>query len=476
MPENTFSFSGFRDGHCHPLFAAREGVGPNLDDCTTVAAIQDRLREYRAANPAAIWIDCGSYEHTLAPDGRMLATWLDEAVDDIPVVVHASDHHTIWVNSAALAVAGLTDSAPTFKSASIDVDTDGKPTGVLREWDAMSVIYAHEPKPSIDSDVAAIERAQERILSHGIVAVQEAWIDPGMPEAYVAAVGRGVLKMRVNLAPRIAPDSWRKDLEQAKAARSLVRSAGSELLACNTVKIFIDGVFSSGTALLVEPYCAGGHGDAIWETEELHALALAADSAGFQLHFHAIGDAAVAMALDAIDHVDLSNGFVDRRPVIAHAELVGPTDMARMRRFGVIVCQQPAWIQRDEQFETTEAAIGSERAKLLYPIASLLRERVTVSFGSDWPVSDPNPLRGLENAVKRGSGTRTDPIAAHEAITPTKAVYAYSTAAAYQMGQELALEQDEVVLDTDITAADADISNAKVLTVRVAGNLVWSAK
>ena len=192
MPENTFSFSGFRDGHCHPLFAAREGVGPNLDDCTTVAAIQDRLREYRAANPAAIWIDCGSYEHTLAPDGRMLATWLDEAVDDIPVVVHASDHHTIWVNSAALAVAGLTDSAPTFKSASIDVDTDGKPTGVLREWDAMSVIYAHEPKPSIDSDVAAIERAQERLLSHGIVAVQEAWIDPGMPEAYVAAVERGV--------------------------------------------------------------------------------------------------------------------------------------------------------------------------------------------------------------------------------------------------------------------------------------------
>jgi predicted amidohydrolase YtcJ len=480
MPENTFSFSGFRDGHCHPLFAAREGVGPNLDDCATVAAIQDRLREYRAANPDAVWIDCGSYEHTLAPEGRMLASWLDDAVADIPVVVHASDHHTIWVNSAALAVAGLTETAPTFKSASIDVDADGKPTGVLREWDAMSVVYAHEPKPSIDSDVAAIERAQERLLSHGIVAVQEAWIDPGMTEAYVAAVERGVLKLRVNLAPRIAPDTWRKDLEQAKAARSLVRAAGTELLTCNTVKIFIDGVFSSGTALLTEPYCAGGHGDAIWETEELHALALAADSAGFQLHFHAIGDAAVSMALDAVDHVDLCNGFVDRRPVIAHAELVSPEDMARMRRFGVIVCQQPVWIQRDEQFATTEAAIGAERAGALYPIANLLNERVTVSFGSDWPVSDPNPLPGLVNAVTRGASGSIEAIAPQEAITASQAVYAYSAAAAYQMGQESILAQDEVVLDTDITAADTAtageiIGNAKVLSVRVAGKLVWSA-
>lgn len=474
MHSNAFSFSGFRDGHCHPLFAAREGVGPNLDDCGTISAIQTRLREYRSANPEVTWIDCGSYEHTLATEGRMLAVWLDEAVSDIPVVVHASDHHTIWVNSAALAVAGLSETAPVFKSASIDVDECGKPTGVLREWDAMSLVYAHEPKPSIDSDVAAIERAQERLLSQGIVALQEAWIDPGMPEAYLAAVSRGVLKLRVNLAPRIAPATWRADLEAAKATRSSVRAANSELLTCNTVKLFIDGVFSSRTALLKEPYCAGGHGDSIWTEAELFDFALAADSAGFQLHFHAIGDAAVSMALDAVEHVDLENGFVDRRPVIAHAELIEAADMARMRRLGVIVCQQPAWIQRDEQFATTEAEIGAERAARLYPIASLLAERVTVSFGSDWPVSDPNPLPGLLNAATRGSAGSAEPIAALESITPAQALYSYSTAVAYQLGQEHVLDSDAVVLDRDITQPGCDIAAARVLSVQIAGKQVWA--
>lgn len=472
MSQTFFSFSGFRDGHCHPLFAAREAAGPKLDHCTSVAQIQTELRKFRAENPTVTWIDCGSYEPNLAAAGRLLAVWLDEAVADIPVVVHASDHHTIWVNSAALATANLTNNVPVFKSASIDVDENGQATGVLREWDAMSLIYAHQPKPTLEDDLKTLESAQLQLLSRGIVAVQEAWIDEGMPEVYLAAAKLDSLKLRVDLAPRIAPDTWQRDLEFAIATRLAVTEANNELLTCNTVKIFVDGVFGSQTAFLNEPYCAGGHGSALWQQQELVELANKADAAGFQLHFHAIGDAAVSFALDALELAFQTASPRQRRPVIAHAELIASQDFTRLAKLGVIVCQQPAWIIRDDQWETTAAAIGTTRAEALYPLKTLLDSSVVLSFGSDWPVSQPNPLIGLRNATERGGNAHSG-FGLEQRLSRAQALHAYSEAVAYQLGQEFALNQDRVILDGDPTDETTDLTAVKVLAVEVAQRLVF---
>jgi predicted amidohydrolase YtcJ len=472
----VYKFSGFRDGHCHPLFAARESAGPNLDSCETVYAVLEALSGYLEANPDDLWVDAGSVDRSLSPNGQLSATVLDTVSQTIPVVVHASDHHAIWVNTAALRVAGLEHSAPAVPNAHIDVDESGKPTGMIHEWDAMNLVYVHQPKPSIEDDLAALHRAQNQLLANGVVAVQEAWIDPGMPEVYLAAVERNELVMRVNLAPRIAPQSWQADLQFAKATRSAVRAAGSPLLTCNTVKLFIDGVFGSETALLKEPYASGdctNHGTAIWENEELLEFALAADSAGFQLHFHAIGDGAVSTALAAVRHVDEHNGFVDRRPVIAHAELVSEADLLDLRKLGVVVCQQPVWARPDSSHSETAAVLGEERAAKLYPIATLLGAGITVSFGSDWPVSLPNPLPGLYSAETRTAPELDGSLSLSEAVNRQQALYAYSVASAFQMGQETLLHEDWVEFDTHLaTCSTAELLEAKVLRVCVAGQVV----
>lgn len=472
----VYRFSGFRDGHCHPLFAARESAGPNLDACETIEAVLGALSGYLAINPDAAWVDAGSVDRSLSPSGQLNAAVLDTVSQTVPLVVHASDHHAIWVNSAALRVAGLERMAPVVPNAHIEVDETGKPTGMIHEWDAMNLVYAHQPKPSIEEDLVALHRAQNLLLSNGVVAVQEAWIDPGMPEVYLAAVERNELIIRVNLAPRIAPQSWRTDLEFAKATRSAVRTANSPLLTCNTVKLFIDGVFGSETALLKAPYASGdctNHGTAIWQLEELLEFALAADSAGFQLHFHAIGDEAVSTALAAVRHVDDHNGFVDRRPVIAHAELVSESDLLKLRNLGVVVCQQPVWARPDDSYEETATVLGQERAAKLYPIATLLGAGITVSFGSDWPVSNPNPLPGIYSAETRTAPELQGSLSLTEAVSRKQALYAYSVASAFQMGQETLLHEDWVELDTDLAACSpAELLEAAVLRVCVAGKVV----
>jgi len=473
--ETVFSFSGFRDGHTHPLFAEREGVGPDITDCDSVSAVVARIGDFLAKNPDCTWIDCGSYSPELHSRAQAHYSQLDEASATIPIVVHASDHHSIWVNSAALAVAGLSQSAPTISNAEVVIDESGKPTGVLREWDAMNLIYVHQPAPSLEDDLLALDRAQARLIRAGVVAVQEAWIDPGMPEVYLAAAAADRLLMRVNLAPRFSPQSWREDLAFAKATRSKVRSANSDLLTCNTVKIFVDGVLSASTALLKEPYCSGGHGTAIWQAEELAEAALAADSAGFQLHFHAIGDGAVSEALDAIAHVAQENGPVDRRPVVAHAEIIDPADFKRIREHGVFICQQPLWATPDSISPALTDALGPERIAGLYPVRSLLDSGVKVSFGSDWPVSAPEPLPGIYAATQRRLPRAVhEPLNTNQAISRGEAINCYSVTTAMQLGQETQLSQDEVVFDTDLANCSAeDLVNARVLSVRIAGRTVF---
>jgi predicted amidohydrolase YtcJ len=429
---------------------------------------------YLAANPEVTWVDCGSFENDVAAGGALTAKLLDLASAAIPIVVHAADHHSIWVNTAALRVAGFLDVIPPLTSGSVDVDAEGRPTGIVREWQAMSLIYAHQPPPTLESDIEAICKAQERLLAAGIVAVQEAWIDRGMPEGYLALAKSGSLKMRVNLMPRIDVDSWREDLAFAKATRSEVRAANNELLTVNTVKVFIDGVFDSGTALLGQPYCDGHQAAALWPDETLAEMALAADSAGFQLHFHAIGDLAVEKALYAVEHVFMCNGPVDRRPVIAHAELISNESFKRMRDYGVVVCQQAVWATNGPALDGARAAIGAS-AETLYPIRRILDERIRLSFGSDWPVSDPEPMPGIITATtRRNPGSTQDPHNPGQAISRSEALAAYSLGTAYQAGQELVAHQDEVVFDRDLLhCSDDELLEARVLSVSVAGREVY---
>ena len=457
----TFRFPGFRDGHAHPLFAGRELLGPVLTGCSSIEEIQQVLRQFRADNPRLTWIDCGSYNRNLAPAGRFDASWLDAAVADIPVVVHADDHHTCWVNSAALRVAGLDREVPELSAGSIDIDDLGRATGVLREWEAMNLVYVHQPKLSLDDEVLALERAQFELLRGGVVGVLDAWIDPGMEQIYLAAEERGKLVLRTNLAPRLSPATWQTDLDFATRTRAAVDRNASPRLACKTIKVFADGVFGSGTAAMLEPYEStavepAGLGEPLWSEAELTQAVTSADLSGFQVHIHAIGDGGVRMALNAIEAMIHANPTRDRRPVLAHVELIATADLVRLRELGVGVNLQPLWARPDDMLTSCTPRLGPTRVDQLYRFRDLLEAGVNVGFGSDWPVSSPVAFEGIYTAVNRCLPGAAQAHSPNQALTLDQAMRAYSIGSAWQLFQEQHQGSDWVELSADPTSLPAE--------------------
>ena len=167
------------------------------------------VARYAAANPDKSWIIGGAYEASVVAGGDFEAAWLDKAVSNIPVVLHAVDHHTVWVNSKALELSGITDATQDPDGGSIARYADGSPKGTLREPSAIDLILSNTPVRTIEDDVAAIAWACEQYRAAGVTSTTDAWVEPGMPEAYIAASRSGALTIDTNLFFLAQPESWR---------------------------------------------------------------------------------------------------------------------------------------------------------------------------------------------------------------------------------------------------------------------------
>ncbi len=481
---------GLRDAHCHPLFAGREAAGLHLDGCVTTADVLARLTEYRTANPALSWIDGAVYERSMLAGKELeAAALLDSAVSEVPVVLHADDHHTLWVNTAALRAAGLESPEQvaalnaSFGHGSIDVDAAGNATGILREWEAMSLVLDIAPKPTLDEDVAFLVWAQQQMLANGLVAATDAWIDPGMTEVYLAALDREQLWMRFELGFRFAPENWRDYRDYALKMRAEVERRANPLLTATTAKFFVDGVFGSATAAVHEDYLQPSHsgefrGNLVWQQRELiEALSWAASN-GFALHLHAIGDAGVTAAIDAIIAVGSP-----ARSVIAHTELVRDGDFDRMAEHGITANFEPFWAQQNAMLKSCVPRLGNDRVDRMYEMRKAIDSGVAITFGSDWPVSSFVPLEGLQVAVTRAplahpdqSWTLSSAPARHEAL------HAYTGAVARQMGDHdrgtlrAAQRADFTVLSKNpLTTEATELTRINVLATVVDGQIRFTA-
>jgi predicted amidohydrolase YtcJ len=396
--KSQFVMPAFRDGHCHPLFAGREHVGPDVTEASSLREIADIIRAYAEANPEVPWIDGAAYDRSI--DAGFHRSELDAIVAARPVVLHGADHHTLWVNTKALELAGLLDSVPKVSTGSVELDVDGVPTGVLREWEAMQLVMMHIPPLSLEQELDALDWAQRTLLAAGVVEVQDAWIDPGMTEVYLESARRGRLKVTTNLAFRADPATWQVDFEYFEAMRNAVVELNHPSLKANAVKFFVDGVLGSSTASVVEPYVAGPaahtHGEQVWSFDELVRAASAANKRSYQLHLHAIGDMAVRTALDLIEQI----GPVVPA-VIAHTELVTNSDLIRFAELNVTANFEPLWAREDGQLLTCVPQLGRDRLDTMYRMRDLVTAGARISFGSDWPVSNPTPMLGIATAVTR---------------------------------------------------------------------------
>ena len=477
----------FRDGHAHPLHA---GINRNELDLTGVPTFDEvieRVRRWADAHPEDSWIVGHCYAPPILPNVVGRAEWLDAACADRPVVLFPTDYHALWANSAALQRGGVSRSTPEPPLGTIVRDGDGQPVGMLLEHGAMDLVQRHMPPVTRASRERGLVEAMRALSAEGIVWVQDAVVDHDELDVYCDGARQGRLTCRINAAFKADPLSWTQQRDGFNDARRTLEAdtAASEWVGARTVKFFADGVIEAGTGFLLEPYEDAPHtcGLPNWSAEGLKEAVRIFDADGFQIHIHAIGDAGVRIALDAIEHAARLNGSRDRRPVIAHTQLVHPEDRARFGELGVIANFEPLWACLDtSQTELTLPRLGPERSALQYPIATLARLGATVSFGSDWPVSSHRPLDGLAVAVTRRNerGEPRDGWLPDERLPMLQALHAYSAGSAFQAFDDdagslaVGARADLAVLDSDITAiAGSDVPGANVDETWIHGNRVF---
>jgi len=346
-----------------------------------------------------------------------------------------TDTHAAWVNTEALARGGIAASSPDPWDGYIVRDPDGSPSGCLQEGAAYSFwagVVPHDPLPD---RMASITVAQRALHALGITGWQDAWVEPELLRAYRALDDEGGLTARVVTA--LWWDRYRgpEQIEDLLEQRSW--GSGGNVHA-TTVKIMLDGCPESCTASLLDPYEGDfgrdhGRGIQFVDAEGLRDAVTRLDALGFQVHQHALGDRAVRGALDAIEGARRANGINDLRHHIAHLQLPDPADVPRLRKLGVIANIQPFWAQPDPMTETmTKPRVGA-RAARLYPIGSLARSGAVVCFGSDWPVSTPNPFLEMEVAVTRRvvGDPAGEPLDAAQRIDLQTALAAFTRGSAY---------------------------------------------
>jgi predicted amidohydrolase YtcJ len=427
---------GFQDAHVHALFGARNLLELNLDHTYGRDAYLDAIAAYAAAHPDLDWITGGGWVIPAFPGGTPSKEDLDAAVPDRPVFLMNTDVHAAWVNSKALERGGITAATPDPWDGRIERDDAGEPMGTLTEGAAYTFRAHVVPATSPERWRDCVDLAQRELHALGITGWQDAWVQPDLLRAYRDADDAGTLTMRV-----VAALWWdrHRGLEQIdELVEQRAWGSGGNLDA-GTVKIMMDGCPENGTGAMLDPY-HGPHADALGtgiafvSEDALRETVTRLDAAGFQVHFHALGDRAARMALDAVEAARAANGVRDARHHIAHLQLPDPVDIPRLRRLGVVANMQPYWAQYDEGTASMlRPLVGEERFARLYPIGTVRHSGAVMAFGSDWPVSTPDPLAELEVAVTRTplDARDAEPFTPHERIDLGAALSAFTRGSAY---------------------------------------------
>jgi predicted amidohydrolase YtcJ len=475
----------FHDSHVHPISGGMEALECDVHGLSTGEEVLEAVRKYAAAHPEAKWIRGGGWDLTLFPAGNPSKAQLDRIVPDRPVLLDASDGHSAWANSRALAIAGITKATPDPPLGRIERDpSTGQPSGTLREQ-AVDLVAKHLPKRTAREYDAGLRRGLEIANAFGLTSLEEASASQEELAAYEALDTRGELTARISASITANTDKVLADVPRLKALRA--RYHGKRFHA-DGVKIFADGVLETRTAAVLLPYIGFGQdrGKVNLDPADFRALATALDKEGFQIHVHAIGDRAIRDTLDALEAAQKANGARDARHHIAHIELIDPADIPRFRRLGVIANFQPFWANGDKYITAmTEPELGPERSRWIYPIASVVAAGGVTAFGSDWSVSSMNPLDGIEVAVthrepQKGPGPAWLP---EERIALPEAIAGYTIRGAYLDFTEKetgSIEQgkaaDLIVLDRNLfEIPPSEIHRAKVLWTLLEGREVYRA-
>jgi hypothetical protein len=488
---------GFQDAHVHTVAGGVDMLQCDLHDLESAEEYLGAIETYVRAHPEEPWILGGGWAMDAFPGGFPSKEPLDRLVPEKPVFLPNRDGHSAWVNSAALALAGIDRDTPDPPDGRIERDDRGEPTGTLHEG-AMTPVVRLAPPPDEALNLRGLAKGQAYLHSLGITAWQDAIVDRHYHyrtfDAYVRAGREGTLTARV-----VGALWWdrARGLEQIDDLVALREEGQAGRFRATTVKIMQDGVCENFTAAVIDPYLdADGHpsdrrGISFVEPGLLKEAVTRLDALGFQVHFHSLAERAVREALDAIEAARTANGFSDGRHHLAHIQVVHPDDLPRFRALGAVANAQPLWAAHEAQMdELTIPFLGEPRWRWQYPFASLRRHGATLAMGSDWSVSSPNPLEEIHVAVNRemppGYGHRVEtagPFLPEERLDLATSIAAFTMGSAYvnhldaQTGSiEVGKRADLAALDRNPFAHPVDeIAATRCLQTFVEGARVFSA-
>jgi predicted amidohydrolase YtcJ len=453
----------FQDAHAHLLLGGLGERQVKLGGLRTLEECLAEVKRWAAAHPEAPWIEGGGWSYGIVPPGQFPTRQaLDQAVPDRPAVLDSYDAHSAWANTKALEAAGIGPETPDPATGKIVREEDGKtPQGALLE-DAAALVHEQVPDADEATQLAALELALAQFLRLGITKVHA--ICGSLDELARLEALHAAGKLPISVVVGLPLETPREEVLAARDRLAVAARRRDQVdadLRFGFLKGFLDGVIESKTAFMLEDYVGGERGKPNYTREELLEHVTWAHGQGIPVALHAIGDAAVRMALDTYEAAAKAHPRIKVRHRIEHLEVVHPDDLPRFAALDVVASMQPYHAvpaDAPSPDDVWSANLGPERLKRSFPWRMLVDAGATLAFGSDWNVFTQDPLKGLAVAVTRQNerGLPAGGSQPHQRLTVGEALRAYTEGVELAEGRQPGDDprQDWVVLSPGVDLSD----------------------
>ncbi|KAF2269377.1 amidohydrolase 3 [Lojkania enalia] len=469
---NHYVLPGFIDGHMHFLMLGQSLHKLSLDGCKDLSEIRSRIALFAKENPDKKRLLCRGWMHSMT-EGKAEASMLDD-LGDRPIFIDSKDLHSTWCNRPALHELGVYDKMPDSAGGSISRDSLGKATGLLSEASVLLIVWPHLAKvASMEEKMSALRAAIATYHEVGVTGCVDMAMDENAWEAILALreSERGALPIRVAAHWCITPSSDESErLAQVQRAIELSQQFNTETspdLRIVGIKVICDGVIDACTAALREPYSTDVQSpDPIWSVEMLYPVVEKACNANLQCALHAIGDAAVHRAINAIEKF----GKPGQRHRIEHLELTSPEDAKRLGKLGITASIQP--VHADPAIlRAWPKLLGPERLKRAFAYKEFADHGAVLAIGSDTPTAPHAPIKNLYVATTRKSARNHEagdkPVNENFSLGICESVTAATRGAAYSCFAEQRVGALEVGKAADFVVVDMEYESEQLLNAKV---------
>ena len=486
--KGRFVMPGIVDLHVHPFTNTLYGdLYVSFSDPTDPDLVLEELRAFADANPDVPVIRGGAWGIGVFPGNNPSKALLDEVVPDRPVALLDQTGHSVWLNSRAIEVAGITAATPSSPTAVVEKDANGEPSGVVREG-TIRLVEQALPQPQLGVFSQAIRDVFRTFNSGGVTSMQTGEGHEHALNATKLLEDANDLTMRLFVAwdwhlAQITPYT-NEEMDAQIANRG---AYASDMIDPNFVKIFTDGAPDGYAVPFIAPYAdgSGEYGQGKISPEDLREAVIAFDAAGVGVFMHAIGDASVRAALDAVEAAHEANGVSGVRHKVAHVNWVHPDDFCRFASIPDVSAEiSPAATYPLASLDGYRPLLGDERVDAIWQARSFLDAGANLGYGSDWltliPPSPWMPMQGFvtrinPNMPERGVLGDDQELTVEEAIRVFTINGAWTLGAEDRIGSlEVGKAADFIVLNHDLfEIPPTDIHKTEVQKTILQGSVVY---